>query len=306
METIRFAVVLLLELVPLFILISAGVYFFVESLTPRRIRRLLDRRSAWVGVPLASALGALTPFCSCSTVPLVNGMREAGIPVAPMVAFLIASPLIHPVAVALLWSAIGMEYAVLYTVAAMGIAVLGGLLVAAWDRIAADGWKPETAGADGASKGVGADVARASGAPAGTLRERGARALRRGWEDFRGLAIPLVLAVVVGAVIHGYVPTDLLSRLAGPDVAWAVPVAALLGIPVYASILVLLPLGTSLLAKGVGIGAVTAFLMGSAGFSLPEGILLSKVLPKALLIRVLVVFSAGVVTIGYLFQWLTG
>lgn len=304
METIRFALVLLLELVPLFLLISAGVYFFVETLTPARIRRLLNRRSAWLAVPFASALGAITPFCSCSTVPLVNGMREASIPVAPMVAVLIASPLIHPVAVALLWSAIGMEYAVLYTVAALGISVAGGILVAAWSRIAAS-----TAGLSDGSRSAGerapSTSAPGAGPPSGTRKERIARAFRRSWTDFRKLAWPLVLAVVVGALIHGYVPTDLLSRIAGPDVLWAVPAAALLGIPVYASILVLLPLGTTLLAKGVGIGAVTAFLMGSAGFSLPEGILLSRVLPKALLARVLVVFSTGVVAIGYLFQWLT-
>jgi uncharacterized protein len=104
-------------------------------------------------------------------------------------------------------------------------------------------------------------------------------------------------------VIHGYVPAELLARVAGPDRPWAIPAAALLGIPVYASVIVLLPLGTTLLAKGVGIGAVTAFLMGASGFSLPEGIMLSRVLPRGLLLRVLAVFAVGVVGIGYAFHW---
>lgn len=311
METVRFALTLLLELVPLFFLVSAGVYLFVDTLTPERIRGLLSRRTPWLGVPLASALGAVTPFCSCSTVPLVNGMQRAGIPTAPMVAFLIASPLVHPVAVALLWTAIGMRYALLYTAAALGIAMGGGVLVGAWSGVAtlatpviaragAEGGRGR--GSPSATRVVDARSSRA----AEPFRARVVRAFRLGWKDLRGLALPLVLAVATGATIHGVVPASALEAFAGPNALWAVPVAALLGIPVYASILVLLPLGTSLLAKGVGIGVVTAFLMGASGFSVPEGILLSKVISTWLLVRVLVVFSVAVVGIGYFFQWLVG
>lgn len=336
METLQFAVVLLLELVPLFLLVSAGVYLAVEALTPERMQELLSRRGEWWSVPLASLLGAVAPFCSCSTVPVVNGMRRAGITAGPVVSFLIASPLIHPVAVALLWVEIGAEYALLYTVSALAIAMGGAVLVGAWDRAAA--WSAggrrrararrvgSTRGAvaDGRTGTAGRDGGGARGCedgctvsapaePAGKAgvarRPFGPRvreAFRSSWADLRQLALPLVAAVGAGALIHGYVPSDLLARLAGPEALWAVPLAAVLGVPVYASIVVLLPLGTTLLAKGVGLGAVTAFLMGAAGFSLPEGILLSRVLPKRLLVRVLAVFSTGVIVIGYLVQWLTG
>lgn len=135
-----------------------------------------------------------------------------------------------------------------------------------------------------------------------SLREAFSKALT----DLRKLWVPLVLAIAVGAVIHGYVPADLVAAVAGPEQPWAIPAAALLGVPVYASIIVLLALGTTLLAKGVGVGAVTAFLMGASGFSLPEGILLSKILARALLLRVLAVFSIGVIAIGYAFQMLLG
>lgn len=132
------------------------------------------------------------------------------------------------------------------------------------------------------------------------------KAFGRALTDLRKLWIPLVLAIALGAAIHGYVPAALLARVAGPSRWWAIPGAALLGVPVYASIVVLLPIGATLLAKGVGVGAVTAFLMGASGFSLPEGILLSKILPRPLLLRVLLVFALGVVLIGYAFQALLG
>lgn len=338
MEALRFAAVLAAELIPLFVLISTLVYLMVEKVTPARIRSVLGGRSRWMGVPLAAGLGALTPFCSCSTVPLVNGMRTAGIPTAVLVAFLIASPLINPVAVALLVTAVGAGYAVAYAGAGVGFAMLAGVVVDRWyDRSLEEESEPAASCAAGcASAGCGptpAPVAdpialrMAGGLPllAGVgggsscaapgsvglvevppflvaLRAAFGRAIG----DLRKLWIPLVLAIGVGAVIHGYVPADLLARVAGPDSLWAIPAAALLGVPVYASIVVLLPLGASLLAKGVGIGAVTAFLMGASGFSVPEGILLSRVLPRGLLLRVLAVFTVGVIAIGYSFQWLVG
>lgn len=126
--------------------------------------------------------------------------------------------------------------------------------------------------------------------------------MRRAWKDLKQIALPLVIAVAVGAWIHDYVPASLLERLSGPGQWWAIPLAAVLGVPVYASVVVLLPLGTSLLAKGVGVGVVTAFLLGATGFSLPEGMILYKILPRPLLVRLVVVFTFGVISLGYLFQ----
>jgi uncharacterized protein len=349
METLRFALKLIAELIPLFLIISTGVYLAVERITPARIRALLAGRSRWIGVPLAGALGALTPFCSCSTVPLVNGMRQAGIPVAMLMAFLIASPLINPVAVAMLWSAIGPSYAVLYTVTALAAAIGGGVAVAAWYGEAVSdaevprprAQSPALALAPAAALRVGAPVSAGSGplplplalaaagpgacpgaCPAGAPSLRrplvlsvlpavgGTRlagdvrsAFGRALGDLRRLWPALVVAVAAGAAIHGYVPADLLARLAGPDAPWAIPVAAVLGLPVYASVVVMVPLAASLVAKGVSAGAVTAFLMGASGFSVPEGILLSRILPAGLLVRALVVFALSVMAIGYLFMW---
>jgi uncharacterized membrane protein YraQ (UPF0718 family) len=331
MDSLRFGLVLLAQLVPLFLLVSTLVYLVVDLLTPERIQRWLGGGSAYSKVPLATALGAVTPFCTCSTVPIVNGMRLAGVPTAPLVAFLIASPLISPVAMALLWSLMGAEYAVLYTATALGASAMGGVIVARWNAAdepiagVAEVTVPAAGCGCGANLSTGAEgpspvmsmstLAGAAGsatlaipavAPAALATERFGDRIRRAFvrslRDLRKFAVPLVAAVAIGAVVYGHVPESLIIDLAGPDSAWAVPGAALLSVPVYASILVLLPLASTLIAKGVGIGAVTAFLMGANGFSLPEGILLSRIIPKALLWRIVVVFTVGVIGIGYLFQ----
>jgi uncharacterized membrane protein YraQ (UPF0718 family) len=332
MDSLRYGLVLLAQLVPLFVLVSTLVYLVVDVLTPERIRRWLGRGSAYSKVPLATALGAVTPFCTCSTVPIVNGMRLAGVPTAPLVAFLIASPLISPVAMALLWGLMGAGYAVLYTATALAVSALGGIIVARWqpqhEAVAgASELTTQAAGCGcGTSRSIRADepnpVMSMSSLAAGAagsatlalpvvaprilaterLRDRVQHAFVRSLRDLRKFAVPLVVAIAIGAVVYGYVPESLIVEVAGPGTAWAVPGAALLSVPVYASVLVLLPLASTLVAKGVGIGAVTAFLMGANGFSLPEGILLSRIIPKALLWRIVVVFTASVIGIGYLFQ----
>ncbi len=329
MDSLLFGLVLLAELVPLFLLVSTAVYLVVDLLTPERIQRWLGGGPAYSKVPLATALGAVTPFCTCSSVPIVNGMRLAGVPAAPLVAFLIASPLISPVAMALLWSLMGADYAVLYTATALAASALGGVIVARWHAadlpIAAEAAEAPAGCGCGANLSTGVErpspvlamsnLSAATGSAALALpvvepvalaaerfRDRVRRAFVRSLRDLRKFAVPLVIAVAIGAAVYGYVPESLIVEVAGPDSVWAVPGAALLSVPVYASILVLLPLASTLIAKGVGIGAVTAFLMGANGFSLPEGILLSRIIPKALLWRIVVVFTIGVIGIGYLFQ----
>lgn len=297
METVRFALVLLLELVPLFLLISTLVYLIVETLTPARIQLLLGGRSARSGVPLATALGALTPFCSCSTVPMANGMLRGGVPTSSLVAFLIASPLVSPVAVGVLWSSMGAKYALLYCLMAMTLAGVGAILIGARDSRQEN---PESL--VGAGCGCASPAIEEETPPKRALADRVRTSFARSLQDLEKLALPLLVAVAIGALIHGNVPTDLLLRVAGPDRLWAVPAAALLGVPIYASIVVVLPLGATLLAKGVGIGAVTAFMMASSGFSIPEGVMLARILPARLLARIVVVFTAGVMLIGYLFQ----
>jgi uncharacterized membrane protein YraQ (UPF0718 family) len=299
MGALLFALRLMLELVPLFLVVSTLVYMAVERLTPERIQAVLGRGSSFVGVPLAAVFGAVTPFCSCTSVPIVLGMERAGIANATIVSFLIASPLVNPVAIALIWSAIGMWYAVLYTSAAIGIALVGATLIGITTR--------PPVPKEGMAASTDCSPCRPEPANLGLIQSaqwsaRFKRAVRLSLQDLKKLWIPLTVAIVIGAVVHDRVPDSILEGLAGPDTLWSVPAAAILGVPVYASILVLLPLGSALLAKGVGVGVVTAFLMGASGFSLPEGIMLSKILPLPLLAKILGVFTAGVIAIGFIFQ----
>ncbi len=301
-DTLRFAARLSVELVVLFVLVSTIVYWLTDRLTPERLRRLLGARSAWRGVPLATLLGAVTPFCSCSTVPLASGLLRAGLPTSTLVAFLIASPLVSPVAIALLWRYVGLEYALGYAVAAMALAALGGLLLSG--RTAVD--EPQSGADSGCGDSCGSEAPTASVAPADGRGELGklAGAFRHSLADLRKLAVSLTLAIVAGALVHDYVPDGVLARIGGVDSLLAIPAAALLGVPVYASVVVLLPIGAGLLSKGVGVGVVTTFLMASSGFSVPEGILLARILPRRLLFEMLAVFTVGVIGIGYCFQLL--
>ena len=323
MPVLLFGLRLLAELIPLFLGVSFVVYLAVDSITPERIQQWFASGSRYSKVPLAVGLGAITPFCSCSTVPLVNGMRRAGVPTAPLVAFLLGSPLVSPIAFILLWGALGSGYAVAYVTSAMFLSGAAAIVVERWhgplpglddlddadietdcgaacSTVGEESHGVRFGGSPDSGRTVAVDAPSVSTRP--VLVERVRDAASRSITDLRKLAVPLLLAVALGAAIHGYVPDDLFGSMAGPTAVLAVPIAAIAGIPVYASVVVLLPLATTLLGKGIGIGAVTAFLMAASGFSVPEGLLLSRVLPKRLLWRVLVAFAVAVVVIGYAFQ----
>lgn len=324
MSTSLFGLTLLAELIPLFLAVSFAVYLAVDSTTPERIQTWFASGSRYSKVPLAVGLGAITPFCSCSTVPLVNGMRLAGVPTAPMVAFLLGSPLVSVVALVLLWGALGAGYAVAYVTSAMLLSAVAAVVVERWYGVLPGLDDPvdvnvesdcgESCGTQGSGP-IGGESAPALNHGGAVdvvahrlvaVRPQMSGRIRAAWSksvaDLRKLAVPLLFAVALGTIIHGYVPDDLLGSMTGPWALLAVPIAALAGIPVYASVIVLLPLATGLLDAGVGIGAVTAFLMAASGFSVPEGLLLSKVLPNRLLWQVLVAFGSAVIVIGYAFQ----
>ncbi len=319
LNSLGFALRLTAELIPLFLVVSTLVYLLTDRLTPERLRRWLGSRSGWLGVPLATILGAVTPFCSCSTVPLANGLLRSGVPTSTLVAFLVASPLVSPVAIALLGRYFGWGYSLLYSAAGMTLAAAGGWFIGR-NRTASDELAQTTeTDCDVACDAVCdtapiAEVNRDGRAPlvarlsiqarARRLATEFRNAFQRSFVDLRKLAWPLLVAVGIGALIHDYLPAQALSRVIGPDSLFAIPAAAAFGVPVYASIVVLMPLSTGLLAKGASVGAVTAFLMASSGFSLPEGIMLSRILPRRLLLEIVLVFTAGVIGIGYGFQYL--
>jgi len=283
-DAVRTFVVLATEFTGLFFVVSWTVYLITGSISRQRLRLLLAGNPVR-GTAMALVLGAVTPFCSCSTVPVVAGMAGAGVAVPTLTAFLVMSPLVNPATVALLATLVAPWYAGAFVVAsAVLAATLGGVMGLLRVRLPASAPLFE---ATGTSEGTPFRV---------RLRSSGARA----WRDVRKLAPLLAVVAAIGALLHDRVsPAFVLSALdaAGP---WAVPAAVLLGVPMYASTAVLLPLGATLAAGGMPLGVVTGFLIGATGLSVPEGVMLQRLLGS----RYLAVLAGGFVVAAILLAFL--
>jgi hypothetical protein len=259
--------------------------------SPERTRALLGGRRQGLGNLAASGLGVATPFCSCSAVPLFIGFVSAGVPLGITMSFLIASPMVNEVAVVLLWGSFGWRVAVAYMGFGLVIAVIAGLVIG---RLRPERWVEPwvlEVKAAAAAEGVRPTWAERFAVGRGEVRT----ILGRVWPF-------LVAAIAVGAAIHGWVPEDFFVRYAGPGNPWAVPVAVVLGIPLYSNAAGTIPLIEALYAKGLALGTVLAFTMAVVALSLPEMILLRRVLRPRLLAIFIGVVGVGIVAVGYLFN----
>jgi uncharacterized protein len=280
------AVVLLAEFAAIFLVVSFLVHVTVQSVSADVLRR------AMVGRPLRSTglalvFGAITPFCSCSTVPLVAGMAAAGVPVTAMTVFLVLSPLVNPATIALLATLVSPLYAAGFVLASMVLA----LAVASVVTLA--GVRPSLPAA-----------LRPEAMPGTSLpwRARLRSAMARAVRDLLRLAPLFGAAAAVGALLYGRVEVASIGRLIDAAGPWAVPMAVAVGVPVYASTAVLLPIGSALLATGANLGVVTAFLIGATGLSLPEGIMLQRLLGGRYLLALATSFVAAAIALGFLVQ----
>jgi len=283
---------------PKVLLLLAAVTFlvgFLQSwLDPVRTRELLARRSGPLGNLLASLFGIITPFCSCSAVPLFIGLMRVGVPLGVTFSYLVAAPMINEVALVLLLAMFGLRIAAFYALTGLSVAVLAGLVMG---RLRMEAYVEPWV----LSEAQAAPRARAA---APTLARRLDLALASA-RDIVGKVWPYLLAgLAVGAFIHGYVPEGLLARFMGKDAWWTVPVAVVIGVPLYASTAVILPIVQTLLAKGAALGTVLAFMMAVTALSLPETIILRKVLKVRLIVVFLAVVTLGILAVGYLFNYL--
>ena len=261
--------------------------------TPQKVKKWLGGRREGVGNLMAALLGVPTPFCSCSAVPLFIGFVEAGVPLGVTFSFLIASPLINEIAVALLWGMFGWHIALLYIVTGLAIATIAGIVIG---RLGLEG-----------------EVEKLH-----LKKSKAARSGRMGWKERARFALGesksitlrvlpyLVLGIGIGALIHGYAPADFLASVAGKDNILAVPIAVLIGIPLYSNAAGMVPIMGVLVSKGMAMGTALAFMMSVIGLSLPEMIILRRVIkPKLIAVFALVLFIAFVIT-GYLFNAVLG
>lgn len=289
-ETVRWFLVTTTELVVLFLALSFLVGLLQAWLPEEKVRSLFERRHPVTGYLVGAALGAVTPFCSYSTIPVLAGLLRSGAPFGPTMAFLFASPLLDPVVLGVLVFLIGVEGTVVYAALTFSASVLIGAL---FERL---GLEKDVKPLAGAAEGcVGGENVGCEGA--GSVK---GSVWRRAWSDawaFFVQALPyLLVGTAAGAAIYGLVPTAWVVALAGPGQPFAIPLAAALGVPMYVNAETFFPISAALLEKGVGVGAVVALVITSIGVSVPEIVLLGGLF-RWRLVAVLVA-SVFVVAVG--------
>ena len=280
--------VLMLLLVVVFVVGVIRTYF-----TPERSRSILTGQREWAGNILAAALGIVTPFCSCSAVPLFIGFVEAGVPLGVTLSFLVSAPMVNEVALVLLFGMFGLKVAALYLGCGLGVAIVSGWVIGRLrmeDGVEDWVWELQSA-REGSTEADAISFA-------GRLAE-GGRSVR----EIVGKVWPFVLAgIAVGAGIHGYVPEDFMAGVMGRAAWWSVPVSVLLGVPMYSNAAGIIPVVKALLEKGAALGTVLAFMMAVIGLSLPETIILRRVLKPKLIGVFVGVVAGGILLVGYLFN----
>ena len=286
-----FFIEIAVELIVLFIGITFLVGLIQEYVPDETIKKALGGRHRILGSFLGAGFGALTPFCSCSTIPLLLGMLNAGVPFASAMAFLFASPLLNPVIVSLFILLMGWKITALYFAVTFLAAIVIGLML-------------DSLGFAAQVKSVAAVRGCCDCEQAEDAKSRVQRSARFAFSLFRQLVPYLLLGAGIGAFIHGFVPTELISSIAGSGNPFAVPVAAIIGVPIYIRAETMIPIGLALIEKGMSTGAVLALVIGGAGASIPELTLLSAIFKRKMLAAFVLTIIAIAVAVGYLANWL--
>jgi uncharacterized membrane protein YraQ (UPF0718 family) len=282
--------------VPKVLLLLTLIVFFVGIIrsyfSPERTRTILGGKKLFAGNVLASLLGVVTPFCSCSAIPLFLGFVESGIPLGVTFSFLIAAPMINEVALVLLFGLFGWKTALLYMSTGLLIAIVSGYIIG---RLKLERYVEEWVYQIKAGHN---DVAEEQLTLSGRI-DAGIEAVK---EIVAKVWVYIVVGIAIGAVVHGYVPADFMASIMGKSVWWSVPVSVLIGIPMYSNAAGIIPIVQVLLEKGASLGTVLAFMMSVIGLSLPETIILKKVLKLPLIITFVSIVGTGIITVGYIFN----
>ena len=284
--------------VPKILLLLSGMIFLISLLQTfidtQKVRVMVEKRGEGIGNIMASLFGAITPFCSCSSVPLFIGFVQAGIPMGITFSFLITSPLMNEVAFVLLIGLFGWKIALLYLLSGITIGTISGLILGRMklERYV-EGFvydiKPQSSGQIQEEKL--------------SLKERVNRAIESTREIVGKVWIFVIVGIGIGAFIHGFVPQDALTGIMGKGAWWSVPVSVLLGIPLYSNAAGIIPIVSAMLSKGASLGTALAFMMSVVGLSLPEAIILKRVLKTPLLVIFFAVIGISIILTGYMFNW---
>jgi len=294
-QSVNFFIYDLVKIYFLTLIIIAVVAFIRTYLPPHKIKELLGKQRFGLGNFFASLLGAVTPFCSCSSIPIFIGFLEAEIPLGLAFSFIITSPLVNEIVFVLMGSLFGWKVALLYVAAGMFFGIISGLIIG---RLKLEKEVILRLGADQAGSGL------SLGYLPKTLEGKLQYSLAESIKIFKKLWLFIAAGVALGAGIHGYLPADFFEKYLMVNSWLAVPLATIIGIPIYAGCSSLVPVVFALTVKGVPLGTALALLMSVAGLSLPEMIMLKKVISFKLLAIFVGIVAAGIIIIGYLFNWL--
>lgn len=283
---------------PKVILLLTLIIFFVGIIrtffTPERTRKALEGKKTFTGNVMASCLGIVTPFCSCSAIPLFLGFIESGVPLGVTFSFLIAAPMINEVAVVLLYGMFGWKVALIYVATGLVIAIVAGWVIGI---LKLEKWVEPWVYQTRVGKSDLEDEKL-------TLASR----INMGYTAVKDIVakvwIYVALGIAVGAGAHGYVPEDFMASLMGKSAWYSVPLSILIGIPLYSNAAGIVPIVSVLIEKGASLGTALAFMMSVIGLSLPEMVILRKVLTLPLILTFLGIVGGGIMIVGFLFNWI--
>ncbi len=274
-------------------LIVFGIGIVRSFFTPEKTRAILAGKKTFVGNVLAALLGVVTPFCSCSAVPLFIGFVQAGVPLGVTFSFLVCAPMVNEIALVLLFGLFGWKVAALYLATGFSIALAAGIVIGKLRMEKhVEGWVYDM---------------RMGGSGAATQRLTWPDRIDAGWQAVKDIVVKvwpyIVAGILVGAAIHGWVPQGLMAKIMGAHAWWSVPLAVLIGIPMYSNAAGIIPIVEALLSKGAALGTVLAFMMSVIGLSLPEMVILRKVLKPTLIATFIAVVGTGILLVGFLFNF---
>lgn len=282
---------------PKVMLLLVGVVFFMGIIqtffSPERTRALLAGKRLGVGNSLAATMGIVTPFCSCSAVPLFIGFVSAGVPLGVTFSFLIAAPMVNEIALVLLFGLFGWKVALLYLGLGLAIAIVAGLIIGKLKMEPhLQDWVRDIH--------MGKDLP-----PDNTMMDWEAR-FQKGWHHVKEVVFKVwlyvVIGILLGAAIHGFVPEDFMVSIMGKDALWSVPAAVFMGIPMYTNAAGVIPVVEALISKGAALGTTLAFMMSVIALSLPEILILRKVLKTRLILTFVGIVASGILIVGFVFN----
>lgn len=292
-SVIQFFLFVTAELTVLFLGISTVVTIILMYMPQDKLKNWLAHRGIW-GNFLGATVGSLTPFCACSTIPMTLGMLSAGAPFGSVMSFIIASPLLNPIIISMVWVLMGTKASLIYFFVTFFGSILFGVFL---EKIGGAKYvkkvriQSKCCCANNESVNI----------PINFSKKLKASFISA-WSDFRAILIYLLIGISIGAVIYGYIPQNFVTKIAGPNNPFAIPIAAIIGVPLYIRAETAIPIGLALSQKGMSVGAVIALIIGGAGMAIPEMIMLAGIFKKRLVSAIVIVIWATAVIGGYVFN----